>query len=182
MWTRYLFLFPLCVVGALLAAQAPEQTPAADDPKSLIGKQAPALKLPLLAGESLNSEDFLGKKFLVLDFWATWCPWCRNSTDKFVELSKKYADKEIGFYMVSVGEKREAVAAYFEKNPVEAQIALDSERAVSDQYLVDYIPHVVIIGKDGKVLDVAIGEDKVAAALEKTLEELFPKEGGQVSN
>jgi thiol-disulfide isomerase/thioredoxin len=169
-------VFALAIGLGALAAYAQEPLAAPEAPRDFVGRQAPPVKLPLLSGGTLDTEAYRGEKYVVLDFWTTWCPWCRESTDTFVELSKQYADQDIAFYMVSVGEKEETVARYFERNKIEAEIALDTDRAVSDQYLVDYIPHIVLMDKEGQVLLVSIGKDQVAEQLTEKLAELFPAE------
>lgn len=162
------------IVKPAAAEEAPATADAPSQPRDMAGQQAPVFTLPLLGGGTLDTAAFRGEKYLVLDFWTTWCPWCRASTDKFVELSKKYADQDIGFYMVSVGEQAETVRRYFEVNQIAAQIAIDTDRAVSDKYLVDYIPHVVVIDKEGKIVLVTIGKDEVEERLSAKLAELFP--------
>lgn len=179
------FLLAMMVVAAVpvFAQDAPKTEPekpaAAQEeawgkPEDIVGKPAPKLDLALLGGGRLNLDEFKGKKYVVLDFWASWCPWCRKSTDKFVELTKRYAAEDIAFFIVSTTEPEEKVAAYKEKNKVDAVFALDPKREAADPYFVDYIPHIVVIDKDGKVMKVSVGEEKVAVALEETLKELYP--------
>ncbi|MBI1318453.1 MAG: redoxin domain-containing protein [Candidatus Hydrogenedens sp.] len=160
------------------AAMAQEEAAAQGDsdwgnPMDWVGKDAAAVKLPLLDGGELDTEALKGDKVVVLDFWATWCPWCVKSTEHVVERYNQYKDKGVDFYMVAVGQGKEPVAKFVEAKELKVPMALDSERKASDTYWVDYIPHVVIIGKDGKVAAVAIGEDKIGAAIDETLERLL---------
>lgn len=172
---RKMMIIPaiLLAFGALTTAAAAEEV--WGKPEDLLGKPAPAVTLDLLGGGKLDLAEFKGKKFVVLDFWATWCPWCRKSTAKFVETAKAYADKDVVFYKVAVGQDAKAVGEYWEKNKVEAKVALDSERKASDAYWVDLIPHIVVIDKEGKVVRVEVGEDKVGVALDEELEKHFGK-------
>lgn len=169
---QILALALLLVGGSFGIAQAED---AWGKPEDVVGKPAPAVNLDLLGGGKLDLAAYKGKKMVVLDFWATWCPWCRKSTDKFVATSKAYANKDVVFYQVAVGQDGKTVGEYWEKNKVDAKVALDSERKASDAYWVDLIPHVVIIDKEGTVIRVAVGEDKVGAALDEEMEKAFGK-------
>jgi len=147
-----------------------------DDPQSLVGKDAPQVKLPLLGGGELDLSAFKGKKYVVLDFWASWCPWCRKSTEHFLKTAEKYKDKDVAFYMVAVRDKEEAIKKYLTDNKIAPQLALDPKREMADPYLVDGIPHIVVIDKDGKIVKVAVGEDKVGPAMEEALSTAFGAE------
>lgn len=139
------------------------------DPQTLVGKEAPQITLPLLGGGELDLSKHKGKEVVVLDFWASWCPWCRKSTEHFVKVAEQYKGKDVAFYIVAVRDKEEKIKAYMEENKITAKIALDPERKMADPYIVDGIPHIVVIDKDGKISKVAVGEDKVGPAMEEGL-------------
>ncbi len=172
---RKVMFLPMALLAMGILAGAAQAEEVWGKPEDVVGKPAPAVTLDLLGGGKLDLAEFKGKKFVVLDFWATWCPWCRKSTEKFVATAKAYADKDVVFYKVAVGQDAKAVGEYWEKNKIEAKVALDSERKASDAYWVDLIPHIVVIDKEGKVVRVAVGEDKVGAALDEELEKHFGK-------
>jgi len=144
-------------------------------PEDLKGKEAPAFTLKDLDGNTVELAQFRDKEYVVLDFWASWCPWCRAAVDQFVELSKEYGDHPVAFYMVAVGQDADEVNAYLEEHEADVPFLLDTKRDAADKYWVDYIPHVVVIDKAGKVIEVSVGADKSPEALEAKLKELFPK-------
>lgn len=164
-------LLSFALVATLFAALPAR---AEDDPQSLVGKEAPQVKLPLLGGGELDLAAYKGKKYVVLDFWASWCPWCRKSTEHFLKTSEKYKDQDVAFYMVAVRDKEEAIQKYLKDNNINPKLALDPKRAMADPYLVDGIPHIVVIDKEGKIVKVAVGEDKVGPAMEEALSAAFP--------
>ena len=130
------------------------------------GETAPGFTVKLTDGSRLSLEELRGKVVL-LNFWATWCPPCRQ------ELTR--VQKEIIFLPVSRGEKRETVEAFREKTGYTFPMGLDSARTVYDRYATDYIPRNFLIDKQGKVILATVGYDDeefdaLIRTIEKTLE------------
>ena len=71
----------------------------ADKPFGMLGKPAPEWTLEHAYGDVKSLADLKGK-VVVLDFWATWCPWCIRSFPAIRDLMKDYADK--GLVVVGV--------------------------------------------------------------------------------
>ncbi len=160
---------------ALVAAAFPVWA-APEAPRDMAGMEAPAVKLDLLKGGALDLASHRGKEFVVLDFTATWCPWCVKSTQHVQERAEQYKDKPVAFYMIHFGEEKETVEKFIEKQKVSVNVALDPEREAADAYLVDYIPQIVVVDKEGKIVAVAIGEDEVGPAIDKALADAFGEE------
>ncbi len=160
----------LMVGMPLLAQEEKEDT----NPRSLIGEKVLEVKLPLVGGGEFDLSKHKGKDYVVLDFWATWCPWCVKSTAHFVERSEQYKDKNVAFYMVSVGEKMETVKKYMEKKGLKVNMAVDTDWKLSEYFKVDYIPHVAIIDKEGTIIAVDVGEDKIGPVMDEVLKKAFP--------
>lgn len=131
----------------------------------LIGKPAPSITLNLLEGGTLNLDELKGK-IVVLDFWATWCPPCRESIPAYAKISEEYKAKDVVFYGINVGvlfgtehfdEDPSRLRAFQKKAGVEFPVALDTTLDASTKYLVDSLPQCVIIGKNGIVEAVHVG-------------------------
>lgn len=166
--------FSLNMAFAMLfavAAVAQGDEKAAPKPTDLEGKAAPAIKLDLVGGGELDLAAHRGKEYVVLDLWTTWCPHCVKATEHFEAAQETWKGKDVAFYMVSIGEEEETVKDFVEKKKVKSKIALDPELTMVKDYYADKIPHLVIIDKEGKVVKVKIGEDKIADAMEETLTE-----------
>ena len=70
------------------------------------GTAAPEFALPTLTGDTLRLSDF-GGKWLVLDFWASWCPDCRQDVPNIQRLYETYHDRGIAFAAISFDTDRE---------------------------------------------------------------------------
>jgi thiol-disulfide isomerase/thioredoxin len=126
--------------------------------KAMEGKPAPAFTLPGLDGKMISLESFRGK-YVVVDFWGSWCGWCI----KGIPDMKKYYDKYKGkMEIVSVdcrdteAKWREAVAKH---GMTWTQVRCDGETCnLPAQYNVIGYPTKCIVGPDGKVVKTIIGE------------------------
>lgn len=142
---------------------------------ALVGKPAPEFSLEGYAeGDSLALNEVLGKKVVVLDFWATWCGPCREAFPQLSELAEKFADRDVLFRAINLGEDREGIAEFLEQQELKLPILLDPEAESADKYHVSAIPQIVLIGKDGKVHVVLTGtSDKLKEQLTSDIEALL---------
>ncbi len=113
--------------------------------------------LPLydVAGKSLNLTDVVPKgKYVLIDFWASWCGICRASIPGIKKLGAKYAGKLV---VVSVSDDRNkqawlgAVAK--EKMPwKQYQLTPEGSKALLKQYLIQGVPYYLMVNPQGKVI------------------------------
>lgn len=139
------------------------------------GDAAPDFTVTMFDGSSLSLRELRGKVVL-LNFWATWCPPCREElTHVQQQIIDRFVGKEFVFLPVSRGEEREAVAAFREKTGYTFPMALDPDRAVFDLYASNYIPRNFVIDRKGKVVLATVGYDEkefgeLIRTIEKTLD------------
>jgi peroxiredoxin len=140
------------------------------------GDVAPDFELTMFDGSVVKLADLKGKVVL-LNFWATWCPPCREELSHVEkDIIEKFKGQDFVFLPVSRGEKKETVAAFREKMGYTFPMGLDTDSLIYKKYAVTYIPRNFLIGKDGKVVKASVGyDDAEFAELIKLIEKEIKK-------
>ncbi len=186
LWLLVALLIVVCAVIFLLpTTPAAEATDAAEQvvedetqTTTLVkeGMQAPDFTVEMFDGSTLTLSALKGKVVLV-NFWATWCPPCRQELTRVEEdIIKRFEGQEFVFIPISRGEERETVAAFREQTGYTFPMGLDPERKVYDLFASNFIPRNFLIDADGKVVIASVGyEEEEFDALVKQIEELLNK-------
>jgi len=122
----------------------------------LVGKPAPAFKLPGLDGKQVALADFKGK-VVVLDFWATWCPPCVEGLPEIDKLAMEHKDDDVHVFAINQDEEKPQVEEFVKTQSLKLPVLLDAGGKVGEQYFADPIPLTVVIGKDGVVRKIFMG-------------------------
>lgn len=144
---------------------------AAEGPPSLEGKPAPDFALKTLDGKDVKLSDMKGH-VVVIDFWATWCPPCRESLPHLQALSvdKEKADQGLVVWAVNAREKSDKVKEFLTTNKYTFTVPMDAG-ATMKEYLVRGIPTTIIVGRDGTVKKAFVGfGPNSAEAMDKAIE------------
>ena len=172
---KYLFtlLAGLLVLGAATARAQQEDLDAQYATQLIKEGPAPAFTLPGTDGKTYSLKDFQGKT-LILDFWATWCPDCRNEMPQLKALQKKLEGrKDIVMVGISCDTDAEKLATYVKEQGIGwlqlADYKARKESAVYSDYKVQWIPSKYVIGPDGKILLATVVQDKVDALVNSLL-------------
>ena len=117
-------------------------------------------------------DRYRGKVVLV-NFWATWCPPCRQEMSHLQkDVIDRFAGEDLVVLPISRGEERKTVEAFIEKMGYTFPIGLDGDQSAYKKYASNYIPRSVVVGKDGKVVYVAVGYDQeIAKAIDNAIVE-----------
>ncbi len=122
-------------------------------------------------GQDVSLQSLLKtNKAVLLNFWATWCPYCREEISSLIQLQDKYQDK--GFTVVGIDEAESArkVSAYMEKKGMNYPVLLDEDGEVAARFGVVGIPTSVLIRSNGQITGVFSALDRKAyAEIEKAL-------------
>jgi len=122
------------------------------------GRMAPPFSLPDISGNSVSSSRFQGKP-TVINFFATWCPPCRQEVPGFVEVYNKYRGGG-GFELVGISldtDTKGNLPAFLVKNRVEYRILIGDVATARAYGGVTSIPTTFFVGKDGIIKNVHIG-------------------------
>lgn len=87
-------------------------------------------------------------KITIINFWATWCPGCREEMPELDRFVAKHG-KNVGFYAINLQETPEKVKAFMEKNQYKIPVLLDHDGAVGRKFQVNVIPTTIVIDKTG---------------------------------
>jgi peroxiredoxin len=129
-----------------------------EEPSSLEGKAAPDFTMKSTDDKDVKLADLKGSVVL-LDFWATWCPPCRESLPHLQKIhdDKALADKGLKVYAVNLREDKDKAKGYVDENKLTFPVLLDKEGATAKAYLVSGIPTTIVIGRDGKIAKAFVG-------------------------
>ncbi len=121
-------------------------------------KAAPAWTLKDLDGKTVSLDQFRGK-VVVLDFWATWCPPCREEIPGYVKLQKKYAKDGLAVIGVSLDQGGpEVVRQFVADHHVDYQIVMGDQKIVDAYGGINAIPTTFIIDRQGNIRYRKVGE------------------------
>jgi cytochrome c biogenesis protein CcmG/thiol:disulfide interchange protein DsbE len=121
------------------------------------GAQAPAWKLQDLDGKTVQLSDFKGK-VVVLDFWATWCPPCREEIPDFIALQKQYKNKGLVVVGVSLDQGGPGVVSSFAKTEgMNYPVVMGNDDVATQYGDIQAIPTTFVIDRSGKVVAKHVG-------------------------
>ncbi len=127
------------------------------------GDVAPDFTVEMLDGKRVTLSSLRGKVVL-LSFWATWCPPCRQEMSHMQEgVIDRFAGSDLVVLPISRGEKRETVEKFIEKMGYGFPVGLDIDQSIYSKYASNYVPRSVVINREGEVVYVAVGYDEQIA-------------------
>lgn len=102
---------------------------------------------------TVSLSDYAGKgKYLLVDFWASWCGPCKREIPNIKAVYEKYAGDDFDVLSIAVWDKPEATVAAAEEHGVTWNQIINAQQIPTDLYGIDGIPHILLIGPDGVIL------------------------------
>lgn len=91
-------------------------------------------------------------KFTIVDFMASWCPYCIKDMPKLKDIYSRFKDKGVNIVSVAVRDEPEATAGAIARHGIEWDVVFDAQKRPYDLYGFSGIPHYMLIGPDGKIV------------------------------
>ena len=131
-----------------------------------VGTVAP--DLTDVEGQTVSLEKYRGQ-YVVLDFWASWCPDCRKDMPQMKELYTQYSGNRVQFLGISFDTTREALDNYLEKEaiawPQVTELKKMKESKMAQAYHIKWIPSIYLLDPNGKVLLATVEIEKLTHLL-----------------
>ncbi len=128
---------------------------------TLIGKPAADFTLDTLKEKGVNLTKYRDGKKAIIFFWATWCPHCRVELKRLAEIHQDIEAKGIKLIVISLGEQRNTVEAYIDRNQYPFDVFLDEEQSLEESYRIVGVPTLFFLDEKGviKFTDHALPEN-----------------------
>lgn len=133
-------LTPLPLLACLFAACGAAEFP---------GEPAPAFSGRTLSGQKFSNETLKGKVVLI-QFWATWCGYCRRDQPAVEEIAKKYG-KELTILAVSVNESKPVIREYLAKSPRSVTVVATEDTNLTRLFQPRGFPSYLALNKGGNI-------------------------------
>ena len=154
------------IINRIEAQKKAEEEAAA---KQAEGVEAPDFTLDDINGQPLQLSSLRGK-YVILDFWGSWCGWCIKGMPEMKEYYKKYAGK-FEILGVDCNDTEEKWKAAVKENELPwLHVYNPKESTVCDDYGIQGYPTKIVVGPDGKIVKTIVGEDP---AFYELLDSLF---------
>jgi thiol-disulfide isomerase/thioredoxin len=156
---RIICLFLACLFLSLTACSKTD-SPTSPKTPSVAAEKSPAPEVSVISlanGSTLKLSELKGKVVL-LNFWATWCPPCREEIPSMMKLNTLMAGKPFQMVAISVDEGgKPAIESYFKESGFSLPTYLDESGASAKSYGVTGVPESFLIDKQGVVVKKIIG-------------------------
>ncbi len=125
-----------------------------------------------LKGKTVSLSDYVGKgKYVLVDFWASWCGPCKKeAAEVLMPLYKKYAGNP-NFEILGVGvwDKPESILESLKNTPYPWAQIIDTDNSSMELYGFDFVPMIILFGPDGTILNRELRGDKLIETVDRCL-------------
>lgn len=137
-----------------------------------VGKTAPAVTVQTLDGKPVDLGNYIGKTPMLIEFWATWCPICRELMPTLLASEKKFAGK-IKFLAVAVNvnESPERIQKFLAAHPMPHETVFDADGKAAEAFDAPATSYVIVLDGKGRVRYTGLGgKQDLDAAIAKALQ------------
>lgn len=158
------------VLAALTALVVPALS--AQDVGLDLGTTPPVALVQDLAGEAADlSQLFVGKKPVLFEFWATWCPLCAKLLPRMEAAQRRYGGR-VEFVVIGVGinQTRQSMQRHLERHPMPFRFYFDNAGAAVRAFEAPTTSYIVALDASGRVVYTGVGSDQdVEAAARRAM-------------
>ncbi|MBY0754435.1 TlpA family protein disulfide reductase [Clostridium sardiniense] len=108
-------------------------------------------------GKAVKLSDYKGKKAVVVNFWASWCPPCKYEMPYFQKAKDKYEGKEVEILMVNLTdgsrETKKTALEFMKESKYNMNVLFDTELNAAKIYGIQALPRTLFIDKDGNLVN-----------------------------
>ena len=115
------------------------------------GESAPEFTLALIGGGSISSQELRGR-VVMMDFWASWCPPCREEAPVLAQVYAEYRERGVEFVGVNLWDNAGDADAFVQQQDHEYPNGVDEEGRIAISYGVRGIPEKFFIDRDGRIV------------------------------
>jgi peroxiredoxin len=126
----------------------------------VVGKYPPDFMLTnAITGEQVSLSTYLGKQPVVLFFWATWCPFCKNEIPYLQAVYQKYQADGLVVLAIDADptDSLTSVIQTINQYGMTFPVLMDPSGEIGQQYAIEAVPHHIFIGRTGRIVSVAKG-------------------------
>ena len=153
----------LFVAPALLRAQEVIGIP--------VGETPPAVTLESINGDSVALSQWIGKKPVIVEFWATWCPICAELLPRMEAAQRKFGDRaEFLVVAVAVNQSKNSVRRHLERHPMPFTFLWDGNGSAVRAFQAPSTSYVAVLDAKGRVVYTGVGADQdIEAVIDKAV-------------
>jgi peroxiredoxin len=154
-------------LSALALAGAAPRAAEAQDVGLAIGSRAPVIQMEDLDGDPVNLAQYIGRRPVLMEFWAHWCTVCAALEPRLKASEQRYGS-EVAFLTVAVAvnQSPRSIRRHLEDHDVPGQLLFDRDGRATRAYDAPSTSYIVILDRQGRVAYTGVGEDQdLAAAL-----------------
>jgi thiol-disulfide isomerase/thioredoxin len=123
-----------------------------------------------LDSTAASLSDYVGKgKYVLVDFWASWCAPCIAENPVIAEVYRKYKGNKFNVLGVAVWDKREATLSAIRKHNITWPQIVDAKTVATETYGISGIPHIILFAPDGTILARDLRDDALKAKVAEVM-------------